>query len=123
MEIYTDILTDKIYPDELQMPFEYFSYFSHQGDLSPPISIIMEENSPEILSPLARSPVSHGILNQPLFPKDRKLDLLPSCFENGCICGHNIEFRDLVETQKRKNTRRPGVTIRPKTPPIAIKLE
>lgn len=53
----------------------------------------------------------------------KRLNLTPSGFTNGCICGHHVEFRDMVyETRKRRNTRCPGVTIRPKTPPIIIKL-
>lgn len=51
------------------------------------------------------------------------VNLAPSLFLNGCICGHNIEFRDAVyETRKRKPMRVTGVTIRPKVAPIAAKL-
>jgi len=53
----------------------------------------------------------------------RRLELAPSCFLNGCICGHDIEFRDMVyDTRKRRNTRCQGVTIKPKTQPVSVSL-
>ena len=53
----------------------------------------------------------------------KKLNLSPSCFRYGCVCGHHIEFRDIItDTRKRKRLIRPGVTIRPKTPPIVVSL-
>lgn len=53
----------------------------------------------------------------------RRLALPPSCFPNGCICGHQLEHRDVVyEPRKRKNLRSPGVTIRPKVTPVDLKL-
>jgi hypothetical protein len=59
---------------------------------------------------------------EPIVPY-RRLNLTPSCFLNGCICGHKFEFRDMAyESRKRRNIRSNGVTIRPKTPPINAKL-
>lgn len=53
----------------------------------------------------------------------KRLDLSPSCFLNGCVCGHHFEFRDMAyESRKRRNIKSSGVTIRPKTPPIKAKL-
>ena len=53
----------------------------------------------------------------------KRLDVSPSCFLNGCVCGHHFEFRDMAyESRKRRNTRSSGVTIRPKIPPITAKL-
>lgn len=53
----------------------------------------------------------------------KRLDLAPSCFLNGCVCGHHFEFRDMAyESRRRRNPRSNGVTIRPKTPPISAKL-
>jgi hypothetical protein len=53
----------------------------------------------------------------------KRVRLTPSCFINGCVCGHQFEFRDMAyENRKRRNTRCPGITIKPKTSPIAAKL-
>jgi hypothetical protein len=53
----------------------------------------------------------------------RHLEMSPSYFLNGCVCGHNFEFRDMVyESRKRKYPKSLGVTIRPKTIPISAKL-
>ena len=55
--------------------------------------------------------------------KHKRLNIGPSCFHNGCICGHNIEYRDMVyETRKHRNIKVLGVTIRPKTPAINVRL-
>jgi len=55
--------------------------------------------------------------------KHKRLNIGPSCFHSGCICGHNIEYRDMVyETRKHRNIKVLGVTIRPKTPAINIGL-
>lgn len=62
-----------------------------------------------------------GLPSMEIITQHRRLKLAPSCFLNGCICGHHVEFRDMAyETRKRRNTRCPGVTIRPKIPPVAI---
>ena len=53
----------------------------------------------------------------------KRIQVAPSLFLNGCVCGHHVNFRDVIhDPRKRKNTRRPGITIRPKTPPISIGL-
>jgi hypothetical protein len=53
----------------------------------------------------------------------KRLMLSPSCFLNGCVCGHNFDFRDMAyESRKRKPAPSGGVTIRPKIPPISAKL-
>lgn len=59
---------------------------------------------------------------EPIMPY-KQVRLPPSCFINGCICGHNFEFRDMAyEIKKRRNTRCPGITIKPKVPAITAKL-
>lgn len=57
-----------------------------------------------------------------LIAPHRRLNLPPSCFPNGCICGHQFEYRDAVYIHRRRNTRVTGLTIRPKVVPIAAKL-
>ena len=53
----------------------------------------------------------------------KHLSLAPSCFVNGCICGHDFEFRDMAyEPRKRRYPKSSGVTIRPKINPISAKL-
>lgn len=55
--------------------------------------------------------------------KHRRLHLTPSAFSHGCVCGHHVEYRDMVyENRKRRNTKALGITIRPKTPPLTISL-
>lgn len=53
---------------------------------------------------------------------EKKLGLAPSFFSNGCICGHNIEYRGTVCDIKTRKHIRNGVTIRPKNPPISVFL-
>ena len=62
----------------------------------------------------SESPVKHLDLN-------KQLDLPPSRFFHGCVCGHHVEIRDLICDQ-RKRPFRHGVTIKPKTQAIGIKL-
>lgn len=60
-----------------------------------------------------------------LFSKEekKKVDLNPSGFVQGCICGHDIEIRDIIyDNRKRRNMRCPGVTIKPKTSPVRLNL-
>lgn len=52
----------------------------------------------------------------------KRLRLTPSYFINGCVCGHELEFRDMAAYGGRKQHKCPGITIRPKTPPIAARL-
>ena len=55
--------------------------------------------------------------------KHKRLQLAASTFSAGCICGHEVEHRDIVyETRKRRNGKSMGVTIRPKTPALSITL-
>lgn len=57
-----------------------------------------------------------------IFPHKR-LNLPPSCFAGGCVCGHQFEHRDVYyERRKLKLLRSPGITIRPKCAPVNIKL-
>lgn len=67
---------------------------------------------------------SDGLLpSMELIVPYKRLDLAPSCFLNGCVCGHHFEFRDMAyESRKHRNPRSNGVTIRPKTQPISAKL-
>lgn len=53
--------------------------------------------------------------------KIKKIALKPSCFQNGCICGHKEEYRDLI-TDRRKNIRN-GITIKPKIKPVNITMK
>lgn len=56
-------------------------------------------------------------------PPPRRLNLSSIRFPHACVCGHNIEIRDLIyDPRNRKNTRCPGITIRPKTQPITVNL-
>lgn len=48
--------------------------------------------------------------------------LPPSRFMHGCICGHNVEIRDLIYDHRKRNLRCPGITIRPKVAPISLKF-
>lgn len=92
-------------------------YFSHVSVSSSPSSDsdprdIDEESS---TSPL---PTMEAILPY------KQLNIGPSSFASGCTCGHLCEFREvLYELKKKKYYRPQGVTIRPKVPPIAIKLK
>jgi hypothetical protein len=54
----------------------------------------------------------------------KHLNIPPSCFTHGCVCGHNFEFRDMAyEIRKRTSNRSSGVTIKPKIKPVTIKLK
>ena len=56
--------------------------------------------------------------------RQKRLNVAPSCFTHGCVCGHNIEFRDMAyETRKRRIVRSSGVTIKPKIEPISVGLK
>ena len=68
-----------------------------KGEMIP----VMERITGTIVSPL----VNH-----------KRVRLPPSYFCNGCICGHNVEFRDML--QPRGRIRNYGVTVRPRTIPI-----
>ena len=58
-----------------------------------------------------------------LISSHKRLNLTPSCFINGCVCGHNFEFRDMVhENRSRRLIHGCGITIRPKVPPINTKF-
>jgi hypothetical protein len=52
----------------------------------------------------------------------RRLSLPPSCFQHGCICGHQFEYRDTVYLHRRKNNRATKLTIHPKVAPISARL-
>ena len=55
------------------------------------------------------------------FSKHKRLQLTPSPFYHGCICGHHIEHRDTVhETRKRRVPKSMGVTVRPRIRPLNI---
>lgn len=55
--------------------------------------------------------------------KHKRLQLTPSAFSHGCICGHHVQYRDMVyETRKRRYPKSMGITIRPKTPALTIAL-
>jgi len=47
----------------------------------------------------------------------KKLELSPSCFKHGCICGHSFEFRNSIQSPNQY-----GITISPKVNPLNIKL-
>lgn len=49
--------------------------------------------------------------------------LTPTHFKHGCICGHQIKYRHMFREQRtRRYNKVPGITIRPKIPPIKAKL-
>lgn len=51
------------------------------------------------------------------------VDLTPSSFIHGCVCGHDVEYRDAVyENRRRKRGGLAGLTFKPKVAPIAAKL-
>lgn len=50
----------------------------------------------------------------------KRLELSPSGFGNGCICGHHQDIRD---TFYHSNIIHHGTTIHPKTPAIGLKLQ
>jgi hypothetical protein len=53
----------------------------------------------------------------------KRINIGPSCFVYGCVCGHNVEFRPMTyETKKYRTNNRSGITIKPKTSPIICKL-
>lgn len=108
---------------------EPFSLFTHETKINRPLYDMW--NSPTLISldntsfSESEDTSSSGSEPDPEEPRSKKrLNLAPSCFTNGCVCGHHIEFRDvIVDQRKRRNTRCPGVTIRPKAPFISIKLK
>lgn len=58
-----------------------------------------------------------------LISPHKRLDLPPSYFPSGCICGHMFDYRDVIyESRKRRHIRVPGITIHPKTPVVHIRL-
>jgi len=53
----------------------------------------------------------------------KNITLSPSCFLNGCSCGHGVIFRDMIyESRKNRCYKSRGVTIRPKIPAINVAL-
>ncbi len=52
----------------------------------------------------------------------KQLKLSPSCILKGCVCGHQVIYRDMVYESRKKRISQ-GVTIRPKIPPIKVKLK
>lgn len=53
----------------------------------------------------------------------KRVNLDPSYFRHGCICGHNFKFRDIALPHRNKKYQRPTeVTIRPTSPIVPIKL-
>jgi hypothetical protein len=79
-------------------------------------------DSPESTPSPTPSPTD-SLRTKPQSVKYTRMNLTPSGFTNGCVCGHHVEFRDFFcDVRKRRNTRCPGVTIRPKTLPIMVKL-
>lgn len=51
----------------------------------------------------------------------RKLDLQPTYFPEGCTCGHGIVYRQ-VYCSRRRNGKRQGITIKPKVQPLHMKF-
>ena len=52
----------------------------------------------------------------------RSLELTPSYFASGCICGHNIEYRGMFCDERKRKHVQNRITIHPKTPPITVIL-
>jgi hypothetical protein len=102
-------------------------FASYLSDSSPPDSITshcpddMICDSSDILS--EENTYCESVPSIEITPPHKYVHLTPSCFLNGCVCGHGFEFRDMAyEARKRRAPRVTGVTIRPKTSPLAIKL-
>lgn len=97
---------------------------NHPDHLSNNSYVSEENSSSSIESPRSSSDDDLGVKSSPdSYLAHRRLDLSPSRFSHGCVCGHNVEIRDVIyDLRNRRNTRCPGITIRPKTPPIAISL-
>lgn len=54
---------------------------------------------------------------------DKNINIGPTCFAHGYVCGHNVVVRDLTSMPKRhRGMRHLGVTINPKTNPIKAGL-
>jgi hypothetical protein len=99
---------------------------SNSNDFTPVSSPDIESNSndftPASSPELKRENTSDVTVTK--FVRRKQLNLEPSCFLNGCVCGHHLDIRDMVyDTRKRKINRCSGVTIRPKTPPILVRLK
>lgn len=52
------------------------------------------------------------------YDKSDKYKLGPSFFISGCICGHDVVYREAI--RPRKNSKLPGINIVPKVPAITL---
>lgn len=54
-------------------------------------------------------------------PKNCKLELMPSPFPYGCVCGHNLIYREHIE--QISNKKQFGLNFVPKSPVVEIMLK
>lgn len=53
----------------------------------------------------------------------KRVGLPATCFVNGCICGHQFEYRDVFyDSRKRRHIRSPGITIKVQSTPVPVSL-
>lgn len=103
---------------------------SHQSCLcTGTISDESSSSTPEISSDdnsdcqLLEVPLAMSLPSMENITPYKRLDLPATCFPNGCICGHQFEYRDVFyDTRKRRNLRAPGITIRPQVAPVPVSL-
>lgn len=101
------------------IPYELWSRSDSQ--ISTVLCTLLDRMKTEILEPASSSEERCHECED--VASHRRLNLSPSRFSHACVCGHNVEIRDLVyDPRHRRNTRCPGITIRPKTPPITVNL-
>ena len=109
--------SESISSDSIDSPSS--NSISSDSSINSPISIdssSSEPSSPELASQSTSDEEAEALCL-------RRLNLSGSQFSNGCVCGHHVEIRDVVyDPRKRRNTRCPGITIRPKNPPLNIGL-
>ena len=75
----------------------------------------------ELSEPDQSSDETNKVQHKKQIVNHKRLQLTPTLFANGCICGHHVEYRDtFCETRKKRNLKPLGVTIRPKTSPIVV---
>jgi hypothetical protein len=113
--------TDKLWssgssPDLMSLDSSDSAKSEDADDMSPPNNqrSASYESSWSLSNSIRRANANTRVIH-------KRLLLAPSCFTEGCICGHNFEFRDMV-CASRKRTRCQGITIIPKTRPISAKL-
>lgn len=102
--------------EDLEFTSELSSPSNEDSEFTSELSSPSNEDSDEQL-------VSLPLPSMELISPHKRLDLPPSYFPSGCICGHMFDYRDAIyESRKRRPIRVPGITIRPKTPVVHVRL-